>query len=136
MGRFIQRRYPLLLLIAVVFCGSFFGSRFLVPSAAQGQSDTAAKDGIMLVPVQIERELFGVAMVDTTTQTLWIYEFNSRALPYGRLSLWAARSWRYDRMLQQYNTAEPTPEQVKIILESAYQKQEQEQEEPEPNEPE
>jgi hypothetical protein len=30
----------------------------------------------------------------------------------------AARSWRYDRLLQQFNTAEPKPEQVKILLES------------------
>ena len=35
----------------------------------------------------------------------------------------AARSWRYDRLLHQYNTAEPKPEQVKMLLENLGQMQ-------------
>jgi hypothetical protein len=56
-------------------------------------------------------------MVDTVGQTLWIYELNSRGPAYNRLKLFAARSWQYDRRLKQYNTAEPKPEQVRMLLE-------------------
>jgi len=35
-----------------------------------------------------------------------------------RLRLLAARSWQYDRLLQAHNTDEPTPKQVKMLLES------------------
>lgn len=72
----------------------------------------------MVIPVQIARDSYGLAMVDTAEQTLWIYEINNRGPAHNRLRLLAARSWRYDRHLQQYNTAEPKPEQVRILLES------------------
>jgi hypothetical protein len=65
------------------------------------------EDGIMVIPVQISRGNYGLAMVDTTEQTLWIYEINNRGPAYNRLRLLAVWSWRYDRLLQQYNTAEP-----------------------------
>jgi hypothetical protein len=70
----------------------------------------------MVVPVQIARESYGLAMVDTVSQTLWIYEINGRGPVHRRLSLLAARSWRYDRLLERYNTDEPKPEQVRILL--------------------
>jgi hypothetical protein len=64
-------------------------------------------------------------MVDTVGQTLWIYELNSRGPAHNRLRLLAARSWRYDRLLQQYNTAEPKPEQIRMLLENLGQLQKQ-----------
>jgi len=101
-----------------VLCLLLIGSK-LGPSAdAQAQLQTGMEDGIMVIPVQIGRDSYGLAMVDTAEQTLWIYEINNRGPAYNRLRLLAARSWRYDRLLQQYNTAEPKPEQVKILLES------------------
>ncbi len=39
------------------------------------------------------------------------------------MKLLAARSWRYDRQLEQYNTAEPKPEQIKALLEKLGQQQ-------------
>jgi hypothetical protein len=46
---------------------------------------------------------------------------------HNRLKLFAARSWQYDRLLKQYNTAEPKPEQVKMLLEEESGKQPKEQ---------
>jgi hypothetical protein len=56
-------------------------------------------------------------MLDMVNQTLWIYELNSTGPSHSRLKLFAARSWQYDRLLKQYNTAEPKPEQVRMLLE-------------------
>ena len=55
-------------------------------------------------------------MVDKTGKTLWIYEISSRGPATQRLKLLAARNFEYDQMLQNYNTAEPRPGQVKEIL--------------------
>ncbi|HEW79161.1 MAG TPA: hypothetical protein ENH34_04245 [Phycisphaerales bacterium] len=80
------------------------------------EPQAGTENGILVIPVQIERDSYGLAMVDTAGQTIWIYEINSRGSAHNRLRLLAARSWRYDRLLQQYNTAEPKPEQVKMLL--------------------
>jgi len=87
------------------------------PAAARAQSPIPADGQILIVPIQLERNIYGLAMVDTVNQTLWVYQLNNRGPTYNRLHLWAARSWRYDRLLQQYNTAEPKPQHVKILLE-------------------
>ncbi|MFC1738458.1 hypothetical protein ACFL1G_05340 [Planctomycetota bacterium] len=93
----------------------FAGSRSDEPARVQAQFQAGAN--ILVIPVQLGRDSYGLAMVDTDEQTLWIYEINNRGPAHSRLSLLAARSWRYDRWLEQYNTAEPKPEQVKLLLE-------------------
>jgi len=35
--------------------------------------------------------------------------------------LLAARSWKYDRLLEEYNASEPRPKQVKLLLEKLMQ---------------
>jgi len=72
---------------------------------------------ILVIPIQLDRSSYGLAMVDTVGQTLWVYQLNNTGPVYNRLQLLAARSWRYDRLLQQYNTADPKPQQVKMLLE-------------------
>ncbi len=77
----------------------------------------------MVVPIQLDRDSYGLAMVDTNSQTLWIYELDRRAAVHESLRLVAARSWRYDRLLQQYNTAEPKPDQVRLLLQNLIRQQ-------------
>ncbi len=72
---------------------------------------------VNVIPVQVGRDAYGVAMVDFMNETLWVYEINRNATSHNQLRLIAARSWRYDRQLKDYNTSEPTPEQVKDIIE-------------------
>lgn len=95
----------------------FIGSRFSSPASAQVELQAGNNSEILVVPIQTERDRYGLAMVDTVGQTLWIYELNSRGPAHNRLRLFAARSWQYDRLLKQYNTAEPKPEQVRMLLE-------------------
>ena len=82
---------------------------------------------ITAVPVQLGRDTYGLAMIDTGTQTLWIYEFNTRGQTFDQLRLIAARSFEYDRKLSEWNTAAPTPTQVKQIVESMQSQQQQKQ---------
>ena len=98
--------------LALFFVGSKLGS----PASAQAEP-LRGNSEILVVPIQIERDKYGLAMVDTVGQTLWIYELNSMGPAHNRLRLLAARSWQYDRLLKQYNTAEPKPEQVRMLLE-------------------
>jgi hypothetical protein len=87
-----------------------------------------AHAAITAIPVQLGRESYGLAMIDAETQTLWIYEFNTRGQAFDQLRLIAARSFEYDRKLTEWNTAAPTPTQVKKILEAMQTQQEQKQE--------
>ena len=113
-----ERRWLLSAFIILgVLCLFFIGRRLGSPASAQAELQTSREDEILVIPVQIERDSYGLAMGDTVGQTLWIYELNSRGPAHNRLRLLAARSWRYDKLLQQYNTAEPKPEQVKMLLE-------------------
>lgn len=111
--RWLLSTFVVLGVLALFFIGSKFGS----PANAQAELQANSNDEILVVPIQIERDKYGLAMVDTVGQTLWIYELNSRGPAHNRLRLFAARNWQYDRLLKQYNTAEPKPEQVRILLE-------------------
>jgi len=113
-----ERRWLLSTLIVLgVLVLFFIGSKFGSPASAQAELQTGSNGEILVVPIQIERDRYGLAMVDTVGQTLWIYELNNRGPAHTRLRLLAARSWQYDRLLKQYNTDEPKPEQVRILLE-------------------
>ncbi len=113
-----NRRGRLWVLLAVAGAALLFVSEGLRSDSALGtQSATAEAQNIVVVPVQISRDNFGIAMVDTVGKTLWLYEINSRGPAPYRLRLLAARNWQYDQLLEEYNTAEPRPSQVKEILE-------------------
>ncbi len=114
----VQRRWFYLALMVLGAGFTFFaGSRLSSSASAKGTAQAITEDGIMVVGLQLGRDSYGLAMVDTVGQTLWIYEINKHGPSHNRLKLLAARSWRYDRLLKQYNTAEPKPEQVKLLLE-------------------
>lgn len=119
MGSGSEKRWvlPTFILLAVL-CLFFMGGKLGSPAKAQVELQAGSDGRILVVPVQIGRDSYGLAMVDTVGQTLWIYELNSRGPAYKRLRLLAARSWQYDRLLQRYNTDEPRPEQVKLLLEN------------------
>lgn len=110
--RLVLPTFAVLGMLALFFVGSKLGS----PASAKAEPQTSSNK-ILVVPIQIEREKHGLAMVDMVNQTLWIYELNSVGPAHNRLRLLAARSWQYDRLLKQYNTSEPKPEQVKMLLE-------------------
>ncbi len=91
-------------------------------SDVNAQPQLSSGDDISVVGIQIDRERYGIAMVDRASETIWIYEINSRGTGQSRLRLLAARSWKYDRRLEDLNNAEPKPEQIKMLLESVEQR--------------
>lgn len=109
-----------------VLCVFLVGSKLGSDALAQVEPQASSDGRTLVVPVQIGRDSYGLAMVDTVAETLWIYELNSRGPAHKRLALLAARSWRYDRLLQHYNTSEP--EQVRMLLENVGQLQQEQRE--------
>ncbi len=118
----VERRW--LLTVAIVAVAVFLLFAIGGPSNpvnAETQFQAGLDANILVIPVQLERDNYGLAMIDTAEQTLWIYEINNRGPAHNRLRLLAARSWKYDRLLHQYNTADPKPKQVKLLLEQLSQ---------------
>ena len=110
-----QKRFLLpVFLVVCILCLFFMGSK---PDAGSDAQANLSGD-ILVIPVQIERDSYGIVMVDKTKQTMWVYELNSKGPAHNRLRLLAARSWRYDRLIEDLNTAEPRPQQVRMLMES------------------
>lgn len=125
-------RYWVLLSIAVfaILWLAVSGFFSFSPEYADAQvPELTGSSDIRTVPVRIGRESYGIAMVDTTAQTIWLYRINNRGPSHKRLELIAARTWKYDKLLEEFNSADPSPEQVKILLQGLKTS------ETEPNEP-
>ena len=119
-----ERNWLLPAVIAgAVLCLILMAGRFGPPAKAHAELQTGADSGISVIPVQLTRDSYGLAMVDMASQTLWVYEIDNRSPAHNRLRLLAARSWKYDRLLENYNTADPKPDQVKMMLEKLTQPQ-------------
>lgn len=73
--------------------------------------------GIFAFPAQMGPKEFGLFMVDVDTGTLWCYEIARGRTGEPFLKLMAARSWMADRYLEEFNVADPTPSQVRALIE-------------------
>jgi hypothetical protein len=112
-----EKQWLLLTFIVLGVLALFFiGGKLGLPASAKAES-LRGNNEVLVIPIQIERDKYGLAMVDMVNQTLWVYELNSMGPVHNRLRLLAARSWQYDRLLKQYNTSEPRPEQLRMLLE-------------------
>ena len=81
-------------IILVVLCLFLIGNKLGLPANAQVEQQVSTNGGILVIPVQLERDSYGIAMVDTVAQTMWIYRLNSRGPSQKRLELLAARCWK------------------------------------------
>ena len=82
------------------------------PAALALDPQTTASPNVIAFPFQIGPGAEGIALIDTQTQNIAIYQyqFNARQPVHQRFVLLAARSYRYDRQLEQFNTAPPLDE--------------------------
>ena len=80
--------------------------------------------GIMAFTGQIAKDTYGIVMVDVDAGTLWLYQFQK---PGNQLKLLAARSWLYDRYLEDYNCASPSPSEISQLIANIQQKKQQKQ---------
>lgn len=86
------------LVLAGLACGAVLSGRRMIPEA-RAQGDGTAGNVTMVVGVAISREL-PIVVCDAAEQTVLVYKYD-----YGSddIELVAARSFRYDRLLTEYN---------------------------------
>jgi len=88
-------------------------------SAAFAQSvSSGGSRGVFAFSGQLSKSTFGIYMVDVDAMTLWAYEYQ----PEKRcLRLAAARTWRYDRYLENHNGCDLPPDAVEKMVEDQRQ---------------
>lgn len=87
---------------------------FLPLAAAQNQAPIAGGAGVFVMPAQVSNTVWGCYLLDVDSQTLALYTYAPGAR---QLKLEAARTYRYDRRLENFNTAAPSPNEVRELLE-------------------
>lgn len=81
---------------------------------AQGQALAGAR-GVFAFTGPIDRDQYGLFMLDIEQGTVWCYAFENVGGKQ-KLRLVAARTWIYDRYLQDFNCAEPDFRMVRELV--------------------
>jgi hypothetical protein len=85
----------------------------MLPAAyAQNQPAIAGGAGVFIMPGQVSDHTWGCFLLDVDSQTLCAYQFKGGK---SLLELIAARSYKFDRRLAEYNTV-PKPRDIEQIL--------------------
>ena len=66
---------------------------------------------------QLTSKSYGLFMLDMDTSTLWCYEMQKSRDDQLRMKLVAARSWLFDRYLEEFNVLDPKPGAVRLMVE-------------------
>lgn len=102
-----------LVVIAVSLVVRSDGPGFVPPALGQAVMSGGAR-GVFAFSGQLSKNTYGVYVVDVDAMTLWTYEY----LPQkGCLRLAAARTWRYDRYLENHNICDLPPDVVEQMVE-------------------
>ena len=88
----------------------------LAQSGGSGEAGQVGARGIYAFTGQLTSKSYGVFMVDVDTGTIWCYEMAKGANNELQMRLVAARSWVFDRYLEEFNVAEPVPAAVRAIV--------------------
>lgn len=123
--RVARRLQPVLWVIAIALVANIVlslirtGPAVGVDSLALAQTTQAAGTrGLFAFSGQMSKNSYGIYMVDTDAMTVWAYEFNQQK---NCLRLAAARTWRYDRYLENYNICDLPPEAVEQMVDEQRQ---------------
>jgi hypothetical protein len=86
----------------------------MLPAAyAQNQQPIAGGGGVFIMPAQFRENVWGCYLLDVDSQTICAYQYFAGDK---NLRLAAARSYKWDRRLENFNTSDPNPRQVKAML--------------------
>lgn len=88
----------------------------LAQTAGSGATPMQGGRGIYAFTGQLTSKTYGLFMMDVDSGTLWCYELQHGANGEPQLKLVAARSWVYDRYLEEFNAADPIPSAVKVLV--------------------
>lgn len=75
--------------------------------------------GIYMMPAQLGPSSYGLYLMDVDSSTICVYEAEPEK---PRFHLMAARSFKYDRFLEDINNSAPTPKDVQGIVEKQRQR--------------
>jgi hypothetical protein len=88
--------------------------RFLPAAYAQtSPQPIAGGAGLFIMPAQFFTNIWGCYVMDVDAQTLCAYQYDPVSK---QLRLMAARNFRYDRQLGNFNTEKPSPLEVKSLV--------------------
>jgi hypothetical protein len=94
------------------------GVTLLAPAMGQAQAPAtpaiAGGAGLFVVPAQFSTNTWGCYLMDVDSQSLVAYQYFPGEK---QLRLVAARNFRYDRRLGNFNTPSPSPAEVKDLVE-------------------
>ena len=85
-------------------------------ASAQNQP-VAGGRGVFAFTGQLDRDTFGLFMLDVDTETIWCYELVEGRRGAREMRLVAARSFEFDRYLKNYNSAPPNFRDVRQLIE-------------------
>lgn len=91
------------------------GPGVLLPAAWAQSPPLVGARGVYAFTGQLDRNRFGLFMLDIEQGTMWCYEIDNVG-GVRKLRLIAARSWVYDRYLRDFNCADPTYKQVQELV--------------------
>ena len=96
------------------------GAVFLLGRQLTARADKDEKPSnpatLTAFPIQIAPGFDGIVLIDHLNRNLCIYQYQARNPSHQRLSLLAARNFKYDLQLEDYNNADPRPATVKEWL--------------------
>ena len=104
----------LLLAIVAVLIARDPAPTFVAPAMGQLQPTVGGGAGLYLMPGQFSTNVWGCYIMDVDQQTLCAYTVTGSP---PQLRLVAARNFRYDRRLGNFNTPNPSPLEVKELVE-------------------
>ena len=91
-----------------------------LPSVLAQPSTGAGAGGVFAFSGQLTKGSYGIFLVDVDAGTIWTYEYVAAKRC---LRLAAARSWRYDRYLEDYNTCDLPPKVVEQMVDEQRRQQ-------------
>ncbi|HEY7115186.1 MAG TPA: hypothetical protein VH475_01295 [Tepidisphaeraceae bacterium] len=103
----------LLAMVLLVLLNRGGAPSFLPTAYAQNQGPIAGGAGVFVMPAQMAVNVWGCYLLDVDNKTLCAYQFYPGEK---KLRLTAARSYRFDTKLENFNTDIP-PREVKAMIE-------------------
>ncbi len=110
-----------LLAVIAVELGFRETSQSVLPQALGQVDPRVGARGVYAFTGQLDKNTYGLFMLDVDTGTIWCYEFRGQGAKDRKMELVAGRLWIYDRYLENFNQDEPTPEQVADLIEQMRQ---------------
>ena len=114
--RFAVAQWLIAISLAVIAFNLTLREQQTIPDALAQPVRAAGARGIFAFSGQLTPTSFGVFMVDVDEGTLWCYEYGGGGSAK-KLRLVSARSWLFDRYLEDFQCELPSPLEIRDLVE-------------------